>query len=160
MKIRIIGPVGSGKTTLAHYLGRTMNLPVTSLDDINWKRQDSGDKHRTIAERYVLLDRLLQQDDWVVEGVQFRDGQSLFEAADQIYVIDMPYWQNIYYIVKRYIKSLISGGPKQYKQLRLFLEWQKAWRKHDCDEINKLLKLYDTKVTVIKNIRCLTNNKN
>lgn len=36
MKIRIIGPVGSGKTTLANPISVRTELPVTSLGELNW----------------------------------------------------------------------------------------------------------------------------
>lgn len=36
MKIRIIGPVGSGQTTLANQISVRTELPVMSLGELNW----------------------------------------------------------------------------------------------------------------------------
>lgn len=44
MKIRIIGPAGSGKTTLANQISVRTELPVTSLDELNWERLATGDR--------------------------------------------------------------------------------------------------------------------
>ena len=84
MKIRIIGPVGSGKTTLAHKIASTEHYPVTSLDDLNWERHATGDRHRTSSEIQVLLQAIIQKNDWIIEGAQFRGGQDCFALADVI----------------------------------------------------------------------------
>ena len=55
MKIRIIGPVGSGKTTLAHQISARTGLTVTSLDELNWERLTQGDRHRVTSERQAVM---------------------------------------------------------------------------------------------------------
>ncbi|WP_317765031.1 P-loop NTPase family protein [Pediococcus ethanolidurans] len=95
MKIRIIGPVGSGKTRLAKQLSLKYKIPVTSVDDLNWKRSPQGDVHRTPEERAHLLKRVLKQDDWIVEGVQYCYGQKTFVDADIIYFKNVSYLRNL-----------------------------------------------------------------
>jgi adenylate kinase family enzyme len=36
--VAIVGPVASGKTTLASQLGSRLNLPVFDLDDYYWRQ--------------------------------------------------------------------------------------------------------------------------
>ncbi|CAM3083041.1 DNA topology modulation protein FlaR [Leuconostoc gasicomitatum] len=150
MKIRIIGPVGSGKTTFAHKIARIKPYPVTSLDDLNWVRQATGDRHRTPSERQALLQVIIQQNDWIIEGAQFREGQDCFALADVIYVLDLPYYKNVYYILKRWFNNRLHGGPKQYRNLWLFLKWQNKWRTNNRDDVYRLLKPYHKKVIIIR----------
>ncbi|AEJ31692.1 MULTISPECIES: DNA topology modulation protein FlaR [Leuconostoc] len=160
MKIRIIGPVGSGKTTFAYNLSHKMNVPVTSLDDLNWIRAVDGDKHRTVSERQLLINKVLQYDSWIIEGAQYREGQALFANADKIFVLDPPYWRNMIYIFKRWLKNWLFGGPPQYRQLRIYLHWQRKWKNTHRAAIFNLLQPYQAKVTVCKGLKGLTKDKN
>lgn len=160
MKIRIIGPVGSGKTTFAHQLSNRVNVPVTSLDDLNWIRSVDGDRHRTVPERQLLINEVLQHDSWIIEGAQYREGQALFENADKIFVLDPPYWRNTVYIIKRWIKNFLFSGPPQYRQLRIYLHWQRKWKNTHRAAIFNLLGPYQSKVTVYKALKGLTKDKN
>ncbi|MBU7555375.1 DNA topology modulation protein FlaR [Pediococcus ethanolidurans] len=150
MKIRIIGPVGSGKTQLAKQLSLRYNIPVTSVDDLNWKRSPQGDVHRTPEERATLLKLVLKQNDWIIEGVQYRYGQESFTDADVIYFKDISHLRNLYYLVKRYLKNRIIRGPQQYSHLRLFIKWEHNFRVKERVEIMTLLKPYTDKTIVLK----------
>ncbi len=51
-KIHIIGSVGSGKTTLARKLSKTLQIPYYELDNVAWIRKESGgDIPRTDEEK-------------------------------------------------------------------------------------------------------------
>ncbi|GEL15029.1 DNA topology modulation protein FlaR [Pediococcus cellicola] len=150
MKIRIIGPVGSGKTQLARQLSLKHNMPVTSLDDLNWKRDPQGDRHRTTEERAWLLKHVLEQSDWIIEGVQYRYGRESFADADVIYFKDISHFRNLYYLVKRFLNNRLTGGPKQYAHLRLFIKWEHSFRVKERAEIIALLKPYADKTVVLK----------
>lgn len=52
-KIHIIGSVGSGKTTLARELSSKLNIPFYELDNVMWKRYESGDIRRTEEGRVI-----------------------------------------------------------------------------------------------------------
>ena len=72
MKIHIIGGPGSGKTFLADKLSRQYGIPHYDLDDLQWDNaaNDYGTK-RDPQERAALLDQILQNDDWIIEGVYY-----------------------------------------------------------------------------------------
>lgn len=53
-KIHIIGSVGSGKTTLARKLSKTLQIPYYELDNVAWMRKESGDILRTDEEKGAL----------------------------------------------------------------------------------------------------------
>ena len=56
-KIYIIGPAGSGKTTLANKLGKRYGLPVLDLDDIFWKtkytRENSPKQKQALLQKFL-----------------------------------------------------------------------------------------------------------
>ena len=56
-KIYIIGPAGSGKTTLAKKLGKKYNLPVLNLDDIFWKtkytQENSPEQKQALLQKFL-----------------------------------------------------------------------------------------------------------
>lgn len=68
-KIHIIGSVGSGKTTLARSLSKTLQLPFHELDNVVWIRKPSGDMRRTEQERQEYLQSIIQTDGWIIEGI-------------------------------------------------------------------------------------------
>ncbi|AMV63064.1 Hypothetical protein ADU72_1113 [Pediococcus damnosus] len=150
MKIRIIGPVGSGKTLLASQLSLKYHIPVISLDDLNWSRSSHGDIHRTPEERTALLNQVLNRKDWIIEGVQYRYGRESFADADVIYFKDVSHFRNMYYLLKRYFKNQFVKGPSQYNHLKIFLKWEQSFRNKERAEIVVLLKPYIDKVVVLK----------
>ena len=56
-KIYIIGPAGSGKTTLAKKLGKKYNLPILNLDDIFWKtkytQENSPEQKQALLQKFL-----------------------------------------------------------------------------------------------------------
>ncbi len=56
-KIYIIGPAGSGKTTLANKLGKKYNLPILNLDDIFWKtkytQENSPEQKEALLQKFL-----------------------------------------------------------------------------------------------------------
>lgn len=68
MKIRIIGSVGSGKTTLAKKLSEWYQIDYFETDRIVWKREGI-EVRRTDIEKIAVLNKILQQENWIIEGV-------------------------------------------------------------------------------------------
>ena len=79
MKIHIIGCSGSGKTYLAKALSRKYKIPCFDLDDIQWDNSaDSYGVKMPVEKRNALLEQILQNDSWIIEGVYYSwVGQSL-----------------------------------------------------------------------------------
>ncbi|WP_419866459.1 hypothetical protein [Sediminibacillus terrae] len=84
-KIHIIGSVGSGKTTLAKELSLKLDIPYYELDNVVWIREKSGDIRRTEEEREAYLNRIIQSESWIIEGVHNENWVSnCFKSADII----------------------------------------------------------------------------
>ena len=109
MKIRIIGCSGSGKTYLAKRLSKKYNIPSFDLDDIQWDNsQNSYGVKMPIEKRNQILNNILQQPDWIIDGVYYAWVQKSFEDADVIYVLDIPKRIYRFRIIKRFIKRRLS----------------------------------------------------
>ena len=91
MKIHIIGCSGSGKTYLAKALSKKYNIPHFDLDDIQWDNNAQGYGVKMPPEkRNALLQEILSNREWIIEGVYYAWVQQSFDEADIIYVLDMP----------------------------------------------------------------------
>ncbi len=91
-KIAIIGPKGSGKTTLAHHLCSIVNVEVIHVDTILGQ---SGKSRTCEPQSKNRLESYLQQPAWIIEGngdptnCEFIYEQR-FAAADTIIWLDLP----------------------------------------------------------------------
>lgn len=151
MKIHIIGAPGSGKSFLAEQLSKDLAIPHIDLDDLYWDNQAAtyGIK-REPTERDELLNQILQQDHWIVEGVYWTWCQRCFEAADRIYVLNTPPYLCTYRIIRRFIRRKI--GQEQGKREHLIalfrlLRWAYRYHRTHFIEINALLHPYGDKIT-------------
>lgn len=97
-RIMIVGGPGSGKTWLAHRLGRRYELPVHSVDDEVW------DQHGTLRapdEIDARVRRLSAQDKWIIEGGNSRTYADRVQQADVIIRLAPPIWQRLYRVLLR-----------------------------------------------------------
>lgn len=155
-KIHIIGSVASGKTTLAKDLSMKLQIPYYELDNVVWKRSDSGDIRRSEEERKAHLLSITQTDRWIVEGVHSEEWVSgSFQQADVIVFLDTNYSKRTYRIVKRYVKQKLGQERAHYQpNLTIFFKMFK-WNKH-FEQVGKpfffhTYKQYQNKIFVIKN---------
>lgn len=143
MKIHIIGGPGSGKTFLANKLSNELNIPHFDLDDLQWDNTTvSYGTKRNIKERDELLNKILQKDNWIIEGVYYKWCKQCFEAADKIYVIDVPRYKYRYRIIRRFIRrklGLEKGKKETLKNLKDLLIWADKFQNVNLPLIRNLL---------------------
>lgn len=154
MKIRIIGCSGSGKTYLAKRLSEKYNIPSFDLDDIQWDNsQNSYGVKMPIEKRNQMLNNILQQSDWIIDGVYYAWVQKSFEDADVIYVLDMPKRLYRYRIIKRFIKrkvGLEKGKKETLKSIFNLLKWTNTFQNTNMKEIIRILEPHKEKVVYMK----------
>ena len=128
MKIHIIGPVGSGKTTLANDLGKRFDMDVISIDQLVWERHPGGDIRRADAEISALLAQRIQRPSWIIEGVHARKWvlPSLV-AADYILYYEPSYKTRRYRINKRFIKQKLHLEQALYKPTTAMWRKMHGW---------------------------------
>lgn len=87
MRISIVGLGGSGKTHLAKRLAQKLEVPLISLDRI-WissggeTTRSAGEKEAARQHLHKRVRELIEQPDWICEGVYRRIQPEIAEAAD------------------------------------------------------------------------------
>lgn len=106
MKIRIIGSVGSGKTTLAKKLSEWQQIDYFETDRIVWKREET-EVRRTDNEKIAVLNKILQQENWIIEGVHLEAwvDESINQADVVIFLI---------YLKNKSASNLLSAKLNSY----------------------------------------------
>ena len=150
MKIHIIGCSGSGKTYLANALAKKYNIPHFDLDDIQWDNNAEGyGTKRPLEERNALLQEVLNNNEWVIEGVYYAWVQQSFDEADIIYVLDMPKYLYKSRIIVRSIKRKLGiqqGKRETIKSVYNLLKWTETFQNKNLKEIKTILDKYENKV--------------
>ena len=150
MKIHIIGCSGSGKTYLANTLSKKYNIPHFDLDDIQWDSNAKGyGTKRPLDERNVLLQKILLNNEWIIEGVYYAWVQQSFDEADKIYVLNMPDYLYKSRIIIRFIKrklGIIKGKRETLKSVYNLLKWTETFQNKNLKEIKSILEKYNNKV--------------
>ena len=153
MRIYIIGPVGSGKTTFSKRLSEKYNINRYELDKISWD-DENGHIKRSDEEVSKMFDDVLKNESWIIEDV----GRNIFEKgrelADTIYYIKLSKIKAYYRITKRWIKQRL--GKEEYNCPPVFKEWLyyistvNKYYKKEKEKI-KSLKKYDNKLVFVDN---------
>ena len=150
MKIHIIGCSGAGKTYLANALAKKYNIPHFDLDDIQWDNNAEGyGTKRPLEERNALLQEVLNNNEWVIEGVYYAWVQQSFDEADKIYVLDMPRYLYKSRIIIRSIKRKLGiqqGKRETLKSVYNLLKWTETFQNKNLKEIKTILEKYENKV--------------
>ena len=150
MKIHILGCSGSGKTYLANALAKKYNIPHFDLDDIQWDNNAEGyGTKRPLEERNALLQEVLNNNEWVIEGVYYAWVQQSFDEADKIYVLDMPRYLYKSRIIIRSIKRKLGiqqGKRETLKSVYNLIKWTETFQNKNLKEIKTILDKYENKV--------------
>jgi adenylate kinase family enzyme len=102
-KIAVFGNAGGGKSTLSKRLAEITGLPIVALDCLQFK--PGGDQ--VADEDYQAAhDRLLQQDQWIIDGYGSWDTLwERLEVADTLVYVDMPVVRHYWWVTKRFLKG-------------------------------------------------------
>ncbi len=157
MKIHIIGCSGSGKTYLAKYLSKKYSIPRFDLDDIQWDNTTDGyGVKMPIDRRNAMLEEILRNDSWIIEGVYYSWVEQSFEDADIIYVLDMPKYLYKWRIILRSIKrkaGIEKGKKETVKSVVSLLKWTDTFQNKNLKDIKNILENYSDKVVLLSKKR-------
>lgn len=134
-KIYIIGPVGSGKTTLSNKLSEKLNICVYELDKVVWD-DDNGNIKRSDDEIKVLFNDIISKESWIIEDVgrkKFIDG---VVCADIVYYLNLGKITIYSRCIFRWIKQKIGIEKYNYKPTLKGLFEMLKWARNDCKNKN------------------------
>ena len=148
MKILILGCAGSGKSTLARNLGEKLDIPIFHMDQLFWKKGwvASSDKEMTLQ-----LEQIVHRNDWIIDGNYNRFLPQRIPHADEIIYIQLPRWQNIWRVIRRFLQyrektrpDLVEGCPEHldWKFLSWIWQFQKKVHPQTIQQINASQKTY------------------
>lgn len=138
-KIYIIGPVGSGKTSLSNYLSKKYKIKNYELDKVVFD-DDNGNIKRSSDEITVLFNEIINKKSWIIEDV----GRTVFidgiKNADIVYYIDLPNFLIYKRCILRWIKQIIGKEKYNYKPTLKGLFMMIKWARDDLKNKDKKIK--------------------
>ncbi|MFS0871979.1 AAA family ATPase [Paenibacillus xylanilyticus] len=152
-KIHIIGSTGSGKTYLARNLSNQMNIPYFELDKVMWSSsvEFAGKNPPEIRDR--LLEDIIAEDQWIIEGIYYKWLMRSFEEADMIIFLTPKPMERAIRIVMRFIKQRIGLEKANYKQtlkgLIDMLKWNHKFDRENKKKIHEILEQYKRKLLIV-----------
>ncbi len=166
MKIAIIGYAGSGKSSLAGYIGNKYNIPVLYLDCIHWL---PGWIERKREEEIKIAESFLNNNlDWVIDGTYTRvTFVRRLKEADKIIFMNFNRFTCLYRAFKRFFeyrgksRESITAGCDEKIDFE-FVKWilYKGRGKKRKEIYREVLKEYKGKVIVINNQKELNLYRN
>jgi adenylate kinase family enzyme len=100
-KVVIIGSSGAGKTMLAKKLGRMLGMKVFHMDRFFWKRDWKKKDNDT---RIDILQRVVMERQWIIEGSYFGTSELRLNEADTIIFLDIHPCLCLQRVIKRHYK--------------------------------------------------------
>ncbi|MGN1298885.1 MAG: AAA family ATPase [Candidatus Scatovivens sp.] len=160
MKILIIGPVASGKSTLAKKLSNELNTKYYEIDSV--VHDDENNIKRDITSQLAIINNIDKSNDWIIEGTLRKHLNILLEKAEKIIYIDIPLHIRKKRIIFRYLKQKIRLEKCSYKpsliMLKKMFEWTYEFEKNKKDFDNKLNK-YENKIEILNSVKIIDNYK-
>ncbi len=139
MKIYIIGPAGSGKTTISNQISRVLTLTHTDLDDLFWdNKKDSFGIKRDVLNRNEMYEKVINQKSWIIEGAYLSWPSEAFKLADKLIYLDINKHILTFRILKRYVLRHLGIEYRNKKEtLKGVLNLLK-WNKKQAIQMKKL----------------------
>jgi adenylate kinase family enzyme len=111
-RIHIVGGPGSGKTTLAHKIGTSLDIEVYELDLIAFVGPDYVE--RGMPERLADISIIANHPTWITEGFFILWTDHLLACADIIVWLDHVNWErSMRHTVQRFVKSALQEAKNR-----------------------------------------------
>ena len=137
-KIYIIGPVGSGKTTLAKQLSKKYGIEMYELDKVVWD-DENGNVKRKDDEINELFINIIEHESWIIEDVGRKKFNAGISNADIVYYINLKNYTIYRRCITRWMKQKLHIEKYNYKPTFKGLIQMLKWAHQDLK--NKNIKL-------------------
>jgi len=155
MKVHIIGPAGSGKTTFARSLSAAAGVPAFDLDYVVYDRETG--RERPPDQVLAGANEIRYLPGWVTEGA-YRERwlDPILADADAIAWLDLPFRVCAVRIVKRHILAELSrdNAHPGWRRLLRFLNYSRRVHSDSRTSTAALLAAYEGKV-----VRCASSRE-
>jgi adenylate kinase family enzyme len=156
-RIVVMGPPGSGKSTMARHLGARFGVPVFHLDQA-WHRpgwvEVPLDEFRTEVERIAALPT------WVIDGNYTATIECRFRVADMVVYLDMPTWLSMLRVIRRIVTSYgtvrpdsAPGCPERLDLVFLYYIW--TWNRQRRDRNLALVESFGGRKIILRGRRAV-----
>jgi adenylate kinase family enzyme len=143
MKIRIIGPCGSGKSFISREIATLIGIKNYELDNFVWDRNEANKRYSEEIRDEKLSD-IVNQESWIIEGVHYKWALDSFRQADYIFILSPPVIIRDYRVIKRFIRTRIGLEEWNYKQSFSNLIQMFKWnRKFDLVHTKNIMNMTD-----------------
>jgi len=149
-KIHILGGSGAGKTYLSKKLSKELNIKKYDLDNIVWsKKSKYYDIQVPITEKHNELNKILQNNSWIIDGVYYDWVFESFKKADLIILLKPSVFLRDFRVIKRFVLKKLglykTGKKERLKDLISLLKWNHYYEKVRITETLKCVKPFKTK---------------
>ena len=143
MKIHLLGPCGSGTSTVGRLIAKKYNYAWFDSDDFYWhKTNPPYTQKRTIDERINLINATLEQyDSWVLSGSMLKWGNHLRDAFDLVIYLYVDKDKRIKRLEKRERQNFgdrIDPGNDMGEIHKAFIEYSKRYEDGGMDIRSRL----------------------
>lgn len=156
MKLYILGPVGSGKTTLARRISQKTDIPCFHLDLVVHQRDNTakiGNRKRPEKERDAVFRSILSRKNYILEDTGrlcFAEG---LEQADTILLLEPSTLVRLGRVLRRWLRQNLGLEACNYRptwgMLRDMIRWTRAYDTGK-DGVRARAERYPQKLIVIR----------
>lgn len=104
-RIIVTGTTGSGKTTTATALARTLAIPHVELDALHW---EPGWQEAPLPVFQQRVDAAISSNRWVMDGNYSKVRALTWSRADTIVWLDYPFWTVFRQLMTRTARRILT----------------------------------------------------
>jgi len=102
-RIAVVGPTGSGKTTLAAELAQRLGVPHVELDALHWGPEWAAPDLEVFRDRVAAA---LAGEGWVVDGNYRKVREIIWARADTLVWLDYPLRLTLWRLLRRTVRRV------------------------------------------------------